>query len=120
MFIRNLRECEEFIAGDASILRELLHPDKADLKISYSLAHAKVNPGQTTRKHRLNGASEVYYIIKGKGIMEINGEQQEVQAGCAVYIPPDAEQSIQNTGEEDLNFICLVDPAWQPEHEVIV
>ena len=31
MFIRHLKDCEEFTAGDRSLLRELLHPDKADL-----------------------------------------------------------------------------------------
>ena len=28
MFVKNLEDCPEFIAGDRSILRELLHPDK--------------------------------------------------------------------------------------------
>lgn len=120
MLIREFKNCEEFIAGDASVLRELLHPDKADVKINYSLAHAKVRPGEATKKHRLKGASEVYYIIKGEGIMAIDGEKQEVTSGCAIYIPPDAEQSIQNIGDEDLDFICLVDPAWRPECEEIL
>jgi mannose-6-phosphate isomerase-like protein (cupin superfamily) len=120
MLIKKFQECEEFIAGDESILRELLHPDKADLKIGYSLAHAKVRPGQLTKKHRLKGASEVYYIINGKGIMEINGEREDVYPGCAIYIPPEAEQSIQNSGDEDLDFICLVDPAWRPVCEEIL
>jgi hypothetical protein len=31
MFIKDLKDCEEFIAGDNTILRELLHPAKADL-----------------------------------------------------------------------------------------
>ncbi|HHT9129755.1 MAG TPA: cupin domain-containing protein, partial [Candidatus Brocadiaceae bacterium] len=38
MFIKDLQKCEEFIAGDNTILRELLHPDKADIKLRYSLA----------------------------------------------------------------------------------
>ena len=28
MFIKELQKCEEFIAGDNTILREILHPDK--------------------------------------------------------------------------------------------
>jgi mannose-6-phosphate isomerase-like protein (cupin superfamily) len=120
MLIKDFQNSEEFIGGDASILRELLHPDKADVKVRYSLAHAKVKPGQTTKKHRLKGASEVYYIMKGKGIMEIAGDRREVHPGCAIYIPPEAVQSIHNTGTEDLEFICLVDPAWRPEREEIL
>ena len=44
MFTRDLKDCEEFIAGDNTILREILHPDKADLDLRYSLAHAIVKP----------------------------------------------------------------------------
>jgi len=32
MFIKDLLKCEGFIAGDDTVLRELLHPDKADLR----------------------------------------------------------------------------------------
>ena len=49
MFVRDLKDCREFVAGDGSILRELLHPEKADLQIRYSLACAKVTAGQKTR-----------------------------------------------------------------------
>lgn len=119
MFIRNLNECAEIIAGDACRLRELLHPDKADIQIRYSLAHAFVDPGQITKPHKLTGASEVYYILRGRGVMEIDGERREVGPGAAIYIPPDAEQCIHNTGKEVLEFICLVDPPWRPELEVV-
>ena len=40
-----LDSCPLFIAGDNSELREMLHPEKKELKLSYSLAHAKVAPG---------------------------------------------------------------------------
>ncbi len=38
MFLKHLKDCDEFVAGDDSLLRELLHPDKADLRLRYSLA----------------------------------------------------------------------------------
>ena len=80
MIIKGLNQCEPFLAGDATHLRELLHPDKADLKINYSLAHAVVKPGQTSLSHRLR-TSEVYYILEGKGIMCINDEHALVKPG---------------------------------------
>ncbi|MDH4162933.1 MAG: cupin domain-containing protein [Nitrospirota bacterium] len=118
MLIRRLTECPEFIAGDNSILRELLHPDKADLKLRYSLAHAIVRPGVTTRLHRLT-TSEVYFIMEGEGIMHIDGETSPVLPGDTVYIPPGAKQQIHNPGTRDLVFICLVDPAWRKEDEEV-
>jgi mannose-6-phosphate isomerase-like protein (cupin superfamily) len=118
MILKDLKNCEEFIAGDNSHLRELLHPGKEDLAIRYSLAHAVVKPGQVTRSHSLKN-SEVYYILKGNGVMHINGESANVRPGQAVYIPPGSRQYIRNTGESDLIFLCIVDPAWRPEDEEV-
>ncbi|MDP4281332.1 MAG: cupin domain-containing protein [Bacteroidota bacterium] len=118
MFIKDLAECQEFIAGDDTILRELLHPDKQPLDLRYSLAHAVLHPGKTSYKHRLK-TSEVYYILEGKGIMHIDKEVKEVHPGQAVYIPPMSWQFIHNPGPEILKFICIVDPAWRKEDEEI-
>jgi mannose-6-phosphate isomerase-like protein (cupin superfamily) len=119
MFIQHLNQCEPFLAGDKTVLRELLHPDKAELALRYSLAHAVVKPGETSQLHRLC-TSEVYYILEGKGTMAINGEPSEVFPGDAVYIPPHASQCIHNSGLSDLVFLCIVDPAWRMEDEEIL
>ena len=119
MFVKRLKDCQEFVAGDASVLRELLHPGKSALKIRYSLAHAKVNAGRKTQPHRLQ-TSEVYYIIAGEGVMHVDEEAVKVGPNCAIYIPPQAVQYIENTGRGDLDFLCIVDPAWRPEDEEIL
>jgi len=118
MFIRSLNDCSEFTAGDNCRLREILHPDKADLALRYSLAHAVVAPGQTTWLHALR-TSEVYHILSGEGSMHIDGKQAPVRPGDTVYIPPKAKQQIKNTGSTDLVFLCIVDPAWKNEDEVV-
>lgn len=119
MLVRYLKDCQEFIAGDDSILRELLHPDKMDVQIRYSLAHAKVPRGRKTKPHRLR-TSEVYYIISGDGLMHIDEKSLEVGPECAVYIPPNAIQYIENTGNCELKFLCIVDPAWRQSDEEVL
>jgi len=119
MLIRRLQDCAEFIGGDDSVLRELLHPAKAEIAIRYSLAYATVRPGAKTRPHRLKTA-EVYYLLRGQGRMHIGAEAREVTADSAIYIPPHALQWIENTGTDDLVFLCLVDPAWRREDEEII
>ena len=119
MFIRELHDCEKTIAGDNCELREILHPDKVDLALKYSLAHAAVKPGETTWMHRLK-TSEVYYILEGEGIMHINDESAPVRTGSTIYIPPMALQCITNSGNMDLKFICIVDPAWRREDEEVL
>ena len=119
MFIRELKDCKEFIAGDNCMLREILHPDKDKIALRYSLAHAIVRPGDTTRPHRLK-TSEVYYIIEGEGTMHINDDSAPVRSNSTIYIPPLAKQSITNSGKTDLRFICIVDPAWRREDEEVL
>jgi mannose-6-phosphate isomerase-like protein (cupin superfamily) len=119
MIIKDLKDCREIRAGDGSALRELLHPGKDAFGGGYSLAHARVKPHEATQPHRLK-SSEVYYILEGRGVMRIDGESAAVGAGQAVSIPPRAVQSIENAGDGDLTFLCIVDPAWEPEDEELL
>ena len=119
MFIKDLKDCQEFFAGDKTILKELLHPDKQDIKIRYSIAHATLKPGDKSIPHKLK-TSEVYYILEGEGIMHIDKESEKVIAHQAIYIPPNSKQFIENLGKNDLKFLCIVDPAWKKEDEVVL
>lgn len=119
MIISKLEDCRKFISGDDTILREILHAKKGDFKFRYSLAHAIVKPAKNTKPHKLK-ASEGYYILEGKGIMYINKERSLVSSGCAIYIPPKAIQHIKNTGNSDLVFLCIVDPAWRKDEEEVL
>ena len=98
MLIQKLLDCDEFVAGDNTLLRELLHPDKQAIALRYSLAHAILPVGKTSQPHSLT-TSEVYYILSGKGEMHIDSEVQIVVPGDAVYIPPNAKQFIYNCGD---------------------
>jgi mannose-6-phosphate isomerase-like protein (cupin superfamily) len=118
MLVQKLKGCAEFLAGDGTQLRELLHPEKQPIELRYSLAHATVQIGQTSVLHSLT-TSEVYYILSGTGEMHIDDEKQLVETGDTIYIPPNAKQYIYNSGNEPLVFICIVDPAWRKEDEAV-
>jgi mannose-6-phosphate isomerase-like protein (cupin superfamily) len=119
MFVRDFRSCREITAGDGCRLRQLLNPLQDDLVLSYSFAIARLGPGESATLHRLK-SSEVYYILTGRGEMEIDDETVKVVPGQAVYVPAEARQRIKNTGQAELGFICLVDPAWRSEDEEIL
>lgn len=109
----------EFLAGDHTKLREILHPAKHQLKLGYSLAHGRLGPGQRSKWHILD-SSEVYYFTAGRGRFLMDGEVISVEAGTTVYVPPGGKQSLENTGPSDIEFLCLVDPAWKVEDERIL
>lgn len=119
MFKVKPSERPEFVAGDHTRLREVLHPAKHPLKLGYSLAQGRLGPGQRSKWHVLD-SSEVYYFIAGQGRFMIDDEVTAVEAGTTVYVPPGGRQSLENTGMQDIEFLCLVDPAWKTEQERIL
>jgi mannose-6-phosphate isomerase-like protein (cupin superfamily) len=120
MFVRKLSLCPEIIAGDGTRLRELFHPAREyPFSGRFSLAHATLSAGDSSRKHRLK-SSEVYFVIEGRGEMHIDDQSAEISAGDAVEIPPGSVQWIVNTDRADLVFLCLVDPAWCEEDEEVL
>ena len=107
------------MAGDGTRLRELLHPDREyEFSGRYSLAHAVLLPAAASLRHVLT-SDEAYYILSGRGVMHIDGESVDVEAGDAVDIPPGSVQWIENNSDRELEFLCIVDPAWLAEDEEI-
>jgi mannose-6-phosphate isomerase-like protein (cupin superfamily) len=108
--IKHFNPRDEFFTIEGCYITELSNtPDDSDL----SIAGARVAPGVTTRWHRLCGTTERYYIISGKGIMEVGKlPPQEVTAGDVVFIPPLCRQRITNTGSEDLLFLAICTPRF--------
>jgi len=100
----------EFYTTEKCYITELFNtPDDPDV----SIARARVEPGVTTRWHRLKGITERYFIISGKGLIDI-GElpPQEVTVGDVVLIPPMCSQRITNIGKDDLIFLAICSPRF--------
>ena len=81
-----------------------------------SIARARVEPGISTAWHKLDGSSERYLIISGKGRVEI-GDQAPVDVGPGdvVRIPAGWRQRITNSGHCDLVFYAVCSPPFRPE-----
>ncbi len=118
MIIKKLSHIESFLAKDKTILKEVLHPANDGIDLPYSIAHAYLPPGQQSLWHTLDN-TEVYIILKGKGIIFINDEQKDIEAGDLIVVPPLAKQSVSNIGEEMLEFFCIVSPEWSEDKEEI-
>ncbi len=117
MLVKDITLIERIVAADRAGLREILHPERDEVAISYSIAHAVVVAGEASVPHRL-ASSEVYYVLSGFGEMHVGDESQRVCAGQAIYVPPNSVQWISNTGASELAFLCIVDPSWSKEQEL--
>jgi mannose-6-phosphate isomerase-like protein (cupin superfamily) len=103
----------EFYTAEGCHINELSNSD-ADPDVS--IARARVNPGVTTRWHRLAGTTERYVILSGRGRVEVGDlAAQTVAPGAVVLIPPGCRQRITNRGDEDLVFLAICTPRFRPE-----
>lgn len=80
-----------------------------------SIARARVEPGRGTRWHTVDGITERYIIISGRGRAWIGDDVFEVGSGDVVVIPPGVRQRIDNLGAADLVFYALCTPRFVPE-----
>jgi mannose-6-phosphate isomerase-like protein (cupin superfamily) len=101
---------EEFYTPERCFISELWNqPGDA----SMSIAIARVEPGIKTRLHYLDGVTERYLIIEGKGRVEIEDSPiTEVNPGDLVIIPKGKTQRIENIGKTDLKFYCVCNPQF--------
>ena len=81
-----------------------------------SIARARVDAGVTTAWHRLDGISERYIIVSGKGLVEVEDiEATRVEPGDVVRIPAGKAQRIANTGDEQLIFYAVCVPPFSEQ-----
>lgn len=75
-----------------------------DYRISVYQPRAYVAP----HRHRIQ--EQIYHVLDGEGLMEIEGERTVVRKDDIVFIPPGVEHAIYNTGLTDLRFIVVTSP----------
>ena len=111
MNIVSREEIRAYRTKDGSLVREIVHPDHIPAR-NLSLAEARLERGASTALHYHDESEEVYYVIAGRGILMIAGEETDIGPGQAALIPPRSRHRVANTGDEDLVFLCLSSPPY--------
>jgi mannose-6-phosphate isomerase-like protein (cupin superfamily) len=112
MTICKLSDAVPFTTKDGSTIRSLLDRTTAPVQ-AQSLAEARVPVGAATQRHYHRVSEEFYYLLEGRGVMEIDGEEREVVPGDAVLIPAGAWHTIRAT--DPLRFLCCCAPPYAHE-----
>ncbi len=87
----------------------LVHPSNADTTF-FDFRLSSYQPKGYAEAHVHQVAENIYYILQGKGIVELDGEQHLVEPHMVIHIPPGVRHGIFNTGLEDLVFIVVASP----------
>ena len=112
MTIQNLANQQPFTTKDGSTIRSLIDRTNAPVQ-NQSLAEARVPAGARTQRHYHKLAEEFYFILEGRGEMEIDGETRAVAAGDCILIPPRAWHTI--AAVDALRFLCCCAPPYAHE-----
>lgn len=120
MLKRSIDDTPAFEAGDATRIREVLHPKDGAVSLPYSLAYAELEPGTSSVPHILSQRSEVYIFTTGQGRVYVDDQMEPAAAGEVIHIPAGSRQHVENTGSEVLGFWCIVAPPWQAEDEIVL
>lgn len=85
------------------------HIEKALLPKSARLfARLSLPPGSSIGEHRHTGEAEMFYFLRGEGVVTDDGERIPVRAGDAMTTPSGHSHSVENTGTEDLVLIASI------------
>lgn len=112
MVIVNVITQSPFTTKDGSTIRSILDRTNAPVQ-NQSLAEARVPAGGSTQRHYHKLAEEFYFILKGSGTIEIDGERRDVGPGDCVLIPPGKWHTI--AAGEELRFLCCCAPPYSHE-----
>jgi mannose-6-phosphate isomerase-like protein (cupin superfamily) len=67
-------------------------------------------PMAYVKLHKHKVQEQVYHVLEGEGLMEIDGERSVVRKHDFIFLPPGVEHAISNTGLVDLVFLVVTSP----------
>ncbi len=119
MSLRKNSEIDSIQGNEGTQIKQYFHPHNTLNGINYSLAQFTLEPGKKSKLHQMR-SSEIYYILEGTGKLMINEETHLLEKNDSAYVPPNSKQCIENSGNVDLKFLCIVEPAWKPDDEILL
>lgn len=119
MEVISRNEVEPFTTKDSAEIRGILAPTNSSI-VQQSLAEATLAPGMVTEEHFHPKAEEIYYVLDGRGRMQVEDEARDVRPGDGIAILPGKRHIIWNIGGSDLIFLCCCSPAYSHDNTVIV
>ena len=74
--------------------------------------HVILKKGEEIGEHSTNDLEEALVILKGKGLLLINSEEEfDFEDNTVLYIPPDTVHNVKNTGNGILEYIFITSNA---------
>jgi mannose-6-phosphate isomerase-like protein (cupin superfamily) len=118
MLIINRQDSKILRTPHGSEIRPLIDRTTSPLT-QCSLAEETLPPGRSVTPHHHEALEEIYYILRGSGVMTIGDESREVGAGDAICIPKNNRHTLANTGSEEMKILLVCGPAFYFEDHIV-
>ena len=112
MIVQNLSSQKPFITKDGSEIRSILDRTNAPVQ-NQSLAEASLPAGASTQRHYHKVSEEIYFVLEGSGLMEVDGSDREVGPGDGILIPMEAWHELRAI--TPMRFLCCCAPPYAHE-----
>jgi mannose-6-phosphate isomerase-like protein (cupin superfamily) len=97
-----------------ALSKPLVNPDNAGARhVDYRIS--MYQPMAYVKLHKHKVQEQVYHVLDGEGLMQIDGERRVVRKHDVIYLPPGVEHSIENSGLVDLVFLVVTCPPSDDE-----
>jgi len=103
------------VAGGGGIFRILIDEETSGAQ-HFSLLVNEMAPGYKGKEHS-HEVEHCWYILQGKGIIRMAGEEYFIKPGDAVYAPIGMRHSVECVGDEPLRYVVVYAPPG-PEKEL--
>jgi len=71
-------------------------------------------PGSMQAVHGHPDNEQVYVVVRGRGVMHVGDDMQEISEGTLVFILPGVAHAIKNSTDEPLVFVSATSPPFDP------
>lgn len=107
--VMNVREIEKTTTeghGPTALYQGILGASgpKPDLTELLSLWVMTIKPGGTNKRHCHEDQEQAYFVLRGRGTVEVGAQKKRARAWDVVYLPPKMPHAFHNDTETD----CLV------------
>ena len=109
--VRRLQDAPTVRSECGQSTRPLSYPETAVCNLHVTFI-------KDSTRHYHKQCTEVYYILQGRGKMELNDDVVEVEPGTVIYIEPNTAHRL--FSEEGVQTIVFGVPAYRPDDEFYV
>jgi len=82
------------------------------------LEYHMLQPGGKLEEHTNDHYEEIYYILKGSGIMLVDKKEYEIKQDDAIYIPKTVIHGIINNTQDFINYLVISAGEKHPDESI--